>query len=352
MDSGSPRVNHERLRDFCTAVYASAGMPPADARLVADTLVQADLWGHQSHGVLRLGWYFDRVRNKVMNPATKPEFVVDAGAMALIDGHDGVGHVLTVLAVKEAVKRAKAHGIGAVGVRNSNHFGTCMYYTMMGAREGCVMFLTTNGGPAMAPWGGRKKIVGTNPWSVAAPVGDRAPFVVDMAATGVARGKIYLARNKGLPIPLGWAINAAGEPTTDPQEAIDGIILPMAEHKGYAIAAMVDVLSGVLTGSGFLSAVHSPYKTAEKSNCGHLMIALDITAFQPLAEFNARMERFADEIKAVPTAKGFDEVFYPGEIEARNDARNRREGIQFPDDTLADLRRVAQESGLEAKLPL
>jgi LDH2 family malate/lactate/ureidoglycolate dehydrogenase len=249
------------------------------------------------------------------------------------------------------VKRAKLHGIGAVGVRNSNHFGTCMYYTMMGAREGCVMFLTTNGGPAMAPWGGMKKIIGTNPWSVAAPVGHRAPFVVDMAATGVARGKIYLARNKGMPIPLGWAINAAGEPTTDPQEAIDGIILPMAEHKGYAIAAMVDVLSGVLTGSGFLSAVHSPYKTAEKSNCGHLMIALNIEAFQPLKEFNARMEQFADEIKAVPAAKGFDEVFYPGEIEASNDQRNRRDGIQFPDDTLADLKRIAGETGLQGKLP-
>jgi LDH2 family malate/lactate/ureidoglycolate dehydrogenase len=347
----SPRVHHERLLEFCAAVYASAGMPGTDARLVADTLVQADLWGHQSHGVLRLGWYLDRVRNKVMNPVTKPEFVVDAGAMALIDGHDGVGHVLTALATKEAVKRAKAHGIGAVGVRNSNHFGTCMYYTMMGAREGCVMFLTTNGGPAMAPWGGRKKIIGTNPWSVAAPVGSRAPFVVDMANTGVARGKIYLARNKHLPIPLGWAINNAGEPTTDPQEAIDGIILPMAEHKGYAIAAMVDVLSGVLTGSGFLSNVHSPYKTAEKSNCGHLMIALNIEAFQPLARFNASMEKFADEIKAVPTAKGFDEVFYPGEIEANNNAKNRKEGISLPDDTLADLRRIGKETGLESKLP-
>jgi len=223
---------------------------------------------------------------------------------------------------------------------------------MMGAREGCVMFLTTNGGPAMAPWGGMKKIIGTNPWSVAAPVGDRAPFVVDMANTGVARGKIYLARNKHLPIPLGWAINNAREPTTDPQEAIDGIILPMAEHKGYAIAAMVDVLSGVLTGSGFLSAVHSPYKTAEKSNCGHLMIAMNIAAFQPLADFNARMEQFADEIKAVPTAKGFDEVFYPGEIEANNDKRNRKEGLQLPDDTLADLKRIAKETGLESKLPL
>ena len=348
----APRVDPERLLDFCTAVYTGVGMPAQDAHLVADTLVQADLWGHQSHGVLRLGWYRDRVLNKVMNPVTRPEFVVDAGAMALIDGRDGVGHVLTVLATREVVQRAKAHGIGAVGVRMSNHFGTCMYYTIMGAREGCVMFLTTNGGPAMAPWGGMKKIIGTNPWSVAAPVGERAPFVVDMAQTGVARGKIYLARNKRQPIPLGWAINAKGEPTTDPQEAIDGIILPMAEHKGYAIAAMVDVLSGVLTGSGFLSAVHSPYKTAEKSNCGHLMIAIDIAKFQPLAEFNRRMEAFADEIKAVPAARGFDEVFYPGEIEWNNDRRNRREGIEFPEDTIADLKRIAREAGLESRLPL
>src|SRR6185436_4949189 len=161
----------------------------------------------------------------------KPEFVIDSGAIAMIDGHDGVGQVISVLAAKEAIKRAKAHGIGAVGVRMSNHFGTCMYYTLMAAREGCMMFLTTNGGPAMPPWGGMKKIIGTNPWSVATPAGRHPPFVVDMAMTGVARGKIYLARNKRLPIPLGWALTAEGAPTTDPQEAIDGIILPMAEHK-------------------------------------------------------------------------------------------------------------------------
>jgi LDH2 family malate/lactate/ureidoglycolate dehydrogenase len=269
----------------------------------------------------------------------------------VIDGHDGVGHVLTMLATNEAIARAKTHGVGAVAVRNSNHFGTCMYYTLVGARQGCVMLLTTNGGPAMAPWGGMKKIIGTNPWSVAAPAGSHPPFVVDMAQTGVARGKIYLARQKRQPIPLGWAISASGAPTTDPQEAIDGIILPMAEHKGYAIAAMVDVLSGVLTGSGFLSQVHSPYKTAEKSNCGHLMIALDIGALQPLAEFNARMEQWVSEVKAVPAAQGFEEIFYPGEMEARNDVKHRREGITFPADTLTDLARIARETGLEGKLP-
>jgi LDH2 family malate/lactate/ureidoglycolate dehydrogenase len=346
----TPRIDPERLIDLVAAVYTSVGMPEADARLVADTLVQADLWGHQSHGVLRLGWYLDRVRNGVMKPVTQPEFVVDAGSIAVIDGHDGVGHVLTMLATREAVKRAKAHGLGAVGVRMSNHFGTCMYYTLTGAREGCVTLLTSNGGPAMAPWGGRKKIIGTNPWSVAAPAGDHAPFVVDMANTGVARGKIYLARQKRQPIPLGWAINAAGAPTTDPQEAIDGIILPMAEHKGYAIASMVDILSGVLTGSGFLSQVHSPYKTAEKSNCGHLMIALDIEAFQPLAQFNARMKEWITEVKSVPLAQGCEEVFYPGEMESNNNARNRRDGLLFPDDTLTDLKRIARETQLESLL--
>ena len=180
----------------------------------------------------------------------------------------------------------------------------------------------------------------------------RAPFVVDMAATGVARGKIYLAKNKNLPIPLGWAISKDGAPTTDPQEAIDGIILPMAEHKGYAIATMVDMMSGVLSGSGFLSAVHSPYKTAEVSHCGHLMIAMDISKFQPLEQFHARMQAFTQEIKSAPMAKGFDEVFYPGEMENNSDAKLRRDGLALAEDTIADLKRIANETGLEALLPL
>ncbi len=344
-------MDADRLRDFATAVYEDAGMPASDARLVADTLVQADLWGHQSHGVLRLGWYLDRIRNGVMSPVTKPEFVVDSGAIALIDGHDGVGHVLTMLATREAVKRAKQHGVAVVGVRGSNHFGTCMYYTRLGALDGCVMWLTSNGGPAMAPWGGRKKIIGTNPWSVAAPAGRHPPFLMDMANTGVARGKIYLARNRREKIPEGWAIDEDGAPTTDPQAAIDGIILPMAGHKGYAIAMMVDILSGVLTGGGFLSGVHSPYKTAEKSHCGHFMIAVNIEALQPLSQFHERMGQYIAEIKSVPLAQGVEEIFYPGEMEARNDIANRRDGLDLPEDTCASLAAVAADTGLKPLLP-
>ncbi len=340
------RVDARALADFVAAVYASAGVPPADAGLMADSLVQADLWGHQSHGVLRTGWYLARLESGVMKALTSPRPVVDAGAVAVIDGDGGVGQVLAAHAARDAVERSRRHGVAAVAVRNSNHFGTCMYYTRMGVPAGCVMFLTTNGGPAIAPWGGKQKLVGTNPWSVAAPAGQRPPLMMDMANTAVARGKIYLARNRTERIPAGWAIDAEGRPTTDPQAAIDGIILPMAGHKGYAIAVAMDMLAGVLSGSAFLSAVHGPYETAKVSGAGHMFIAMKIEAFQPLAEFNARMERFIHELKSVPLAQGAQEVFYPGEIEARNDALNRTEGLLLPGDTLADLARIAANRGL------
>ena len=341
-------VNAMALTDFVAAVYESAGVAREDARLMADSLVQADLWGHQSHGVLRTGWYLARLGSGVMKAKTIPERVVDGGAVAVIDAKDGIGQVVTAYAMRMAIERAKRHGIAAVAVRNSNHFGTCMYYTRMAADAGCVAFLSSNGGPAMAPWGGRTKIVGTNPWSVAAPAGRYPHFVMDMANTAVARGKIYLARNRRERIPEGWAIDQQGRATTDPQAAIDGLILPMAGHKGYAIAATMDLLSGVLTGSAFLSAVHGPY-TTERSGAGHFIFVLDIAAFQPLEEFQARMERFIGELKGVPLAEGVEEVFYPGELEARNEERARREGLKLPGDTWRDLEKIAADCGL--KLP-
>jgi LDH2 family malate/lactate/ureidoglycolate dehydrogenase len=337
------------LLDFATAVYAAAGMPEGDARLAADTLVQADLWGHQSHGVMRLSWYVARLKAGVCTPVAAPEFAVDAGAIGVIDGHDAMGQVLTAHAMQDAIRRAKAHGIGAVALRNSNHFGTAMYFTLMAARAGCVGFLSTNASPAMAPWGGRKKTVGTNPWSWAAPAGKLAPLVLDIANTGVARGKIYLARQKGQPIPEGWAIDGDGAPTTDPAAAIDGIILPMAQHKGYAIAVVMDMLSGVLTGSAFGTGVHGPYQTEHRSGAGQMMIVLDIAAMQPLAEFGERMERYIAELKSVPLAKGFDEVVYPGELEARNDAKNRAAGLVLPADTIADLSATGARLGVSAE---
>jgi LDH2 family malate/lactate/ureidoglycolate dehydrogenase len=340
----------ERLLDFATAVYAHHGLPEADARLCADTLVQADLWGHQSHGVMRLSWYVARLRSGVCAAVAEPETIVDAGAVAVIDGRDAMGQVLTARAMEDAVRRARAHGIGAVSLRNSGHFGTAMYFTLMAAKAGCVGFLATNASPSMAPWGGRVKAVGNNPWSWAAPAGRFAPMVLDIANTGVARGKVYLAKQKGQRIPEGWALDAEGAPTTDPKAAIEGIILPMAGHKGYAIAFAMDVLAGVLSGAESGDGVAGPYQAVRRSGAGQFLLALDIARFQPVDDFAARMEALIGRMKAVPPAQGFDEVFYPGEIEARADARHRAEGLRLPADTLTDLHRLSSETGVPLTL--
>jgi LDH2 family malate/lactate/ureidoglycolate dehydrogenase len=335
-----------QLSTLAQAVYQSAGMPEQDAWLAADTLIQADLWGHQSHGLLRLGWYYARLQSGAMRALTNTSMVVDAGAISVMDGHDGVGQVITRRAVDEAVSRAKKHGVGVVSVRNSNHFGTCMYYTRIGAEQGCVMVLMSNAGPNMAPWGGLKKKIGTNPWSIAVPGGAHGPVVMDMANSGVARGKIYLANKRRESIPDHWAIDARGHPTTDPKAALEGFILPMAGHKGYVMGTMVDILSGVLSGSQFLDGVHGPYDPVNRSGAGHFMVALDVAAFQPLGEFNARMEEYLTSLKDVPLAAGHKQVFYPGEMEKIADAENRQLGLLLPTDTLEDVARVAKEAGV------
>jgi LDH2 family malate/lactate/ureidoglycolate dehydrogenase len=336
----------DALRGFAAAVYRSAGVPEQDASLAADTLVQADLWGHQSHGLLRLGWYYARLKSGAMKARTDARVVVDGGAIAVLDGADGVGQVVARRALDEGVRRARAHGVGVVSVRNSNHFGTCMYYTRLGAQAGCVTLLMSNAGPNMAPWGGLKKKIGTNPWSIAAPGGSHPPVVMDMANSGVARGKIYLANNRHEPIPSHWAIDKDGNPTTDPEAALQGFILPMAGHKGYVMGVMVDVLSGVLSGSQFLDGVHGPYDPVNRSGAGHLLVALNVPAFMPQAEFDARIDAYIESLKDVPVAAGHEQVFYPGEMETQADQRNRAAGLRLARETIADLLRIAQEAGV------
>jgi LDH2 family malate/lactate/ureidoglycolate dehydrogenase len=344
-------VDADQLLAFSSLIYERAGMRAADAHLAADTLVQADLWGHQTHGVMRLPWYVGRLKSGAVRADATPELLLDSGAVMVLDGHDAMGQVSTERAAELAVKGAKKHGIAAVAVRNSNHFGTAMYFTLKAARAGCVGFLSTNASPAMPPWGGRTKAVGTNPWSWAAPAGANPPMVLDIANTGVARGTIYLARQKGIEIPLGWALDSEGCATTDPVAALGGVTLPMAGHKGYAIAVMMDMLSGVLTGSQFGTGVNGPYQTEKPGGTGHLMIALDIEAFQTRAEFEERTEALIRELKATLLAEGHDEIVYPGELEARSEVRLRREGLVLPADTLADLAKLASEWECREALP-
>lgn len=351
-NSNSQPCKHEDLARFASLVYQKYGVPQNDADYVADSLVQSDLWGHQSHGLLRLPWYAERLKNGVINPESNLTYLTDLGAVAVIDANKGVGQVTADLAMKDAVKRAKQFGIGAVSVRNSNHFGTCMYFTKYAAEQNCIGFLTTNGGPAIAPWGGMKKIIGTNPWSYGSPAGKYAPMILDIANTAVARGKIYLAKNRQEKIPQGWALNSTGEPTIDPEEAISGIILPMAGHKGYAISTMMDVLSGVLSGSSWGEGVNSPFKFDQISGAGHFVFVINIEAFRPIEEYNGEIERMIQSIKATPCAPGTEEIFYPGELEDINDKKTRATGISYPPDTAADLKKLAMELDLQAQLPI
>jgi LDH2 family malate/lactate/ureidoglycolate dehydrogenase len=340
------RIDPQILVGFGADILVALGVPEDDARLVADSLVTADLWGHPSHGMLRLDWYAARIRSGAMNPVTSPAFVTDGGAVVVLDGRDGVGQVVTDFACRLAVERAQEHGIGVVAVRNSNHFGTAAYWTRRIAAAGCVGILTTNGSPAMAPWGGMKKTVGANPWSVATPGGSHGQVVLDIANTGVARGKIYAALQRDEDIPSGWAIDAQGVPTTDPTAAIDGILLPMAGHKGYGISFMMDVLSGVLTGSSYATDVVGPYVPDQRSGCGHLVLALRIDALIDPAEFDRRIDDLITTTKAVPLAPGVTEVFYPGEIENRAESTGRTTGVLLPDKTITELRALGESVGV------
>lgn len=341
------RIKPDVLADFATAALQTYDVPESDARLVADSLVQADLWGHQSHGMLRLPWYVARLRTGAMTAVTAPETISDAGALQIIDGRNGIGQVLTELARTSAIERARNFGIGMVGVRNSNHFGTAMYYTRRAALDGCASILTTNASPAMAPWGGREKRLGTNPWSIGAPAPTPGgAVVVDIANTAVARGKIYLARNRNQDIPETWAMDADGRVTTDASDAIDGVILPMAGHKGYAITFMMDILSGALTGSRTGTGVQGPYVADRPSGAGHMFIAIDVRSADPSDQYLAAVQGLIDEVHSTPLAHGNDRIYYPGEVEDVAAERNLADGgVVLADRTLDDLRALASESG-------
>lgn len=338
------RFKSDELVELAIRILGAHGVPTDDAQLVAESLVTSDLWGHPSHGLLRLPWYVARIESGAMWARSEPEVVSSFAAVTVLEGHDGIGQVVTDRAIGMASQAATQYGVGVVAVRNSNHFGTAAYWTRHLAERGCVGILTTNGSPAMAPWGGLQKMVGANPWSIAVPSGSHGSVVLDVANTGVARGKIYAAKERGQRLPDGWAIDAAGLPTNDPQAAIDGLILPMAGHKGYAISFMMDVLSGVLTGSSFATDVVGPYVPDRRSGCGHLVMAIDIAAIMPRDQFEQRMDALIATIKACPATPG-TEVLIPGELE--NLAAHRAAGsVTLPTSTVAELDALATAVGV------
>ncbi len=333
------RVDPAKLERLVTSVYAGLGVPPNDAALLGRALVDADLRGVHSHGCRWVSTYARGIRVGSYNLHPNVTTLRDDGATCLLDGDGGLGHVLAVRAMKQAIVRAKEHGVGVVSLRNSTHIGALAYYTQMAADAGCIGFCTTNAGIGVVPPGGREKVVGLNPLAWSAPTRRPWAFNLDMATSVVAGSKLGLAIERGEKIPLGWAVDKDGNPTDDPRKGLEGGILPVGGPKGYGLSVMLDILAGVLSGGRF-------GKGLGMKGSAQFFQALDVAHFLPLDEFTGRMEELIDQIKGSALAPGSTGIFFPGEIEYGLKQERLVSGIPLDDYVRGELKREAELQGL------
>lgn len=353
MSDTSTLFHADDLATFTSRAFAAAGLPPDHADVVAGDLVRADLRGVDSHGVMRIPMYLERLRNGLVNPSPQVRVTRRTAAVASVDGDDAMGFIPAHMAMDEAIDLAQEAGIGLVGVRRSNHFGMSALYVLQALERGFVSLVSTNASPAIPMYGGRTPFLGASPLAAGVPGGEGPPFVMDMAMTVIARGKIRLAAQRGEPIPEGLALDRDGRPTTDAAEAFEGVCLPFGGVKGSVLATLMDLLSGVLTGAAYGGDVKNPYlDQSGPQDVGHLFFAIRPDLFLSLEDFGARMDDFHARVKDLPPADGFDEVLLPGEPERRCEERRRREGIPVTPDVTRDLRRVADDLDLAFPAPL
>ena len=344
---GSIYVACDRLGEFATAVFIRLGLSSEDAARVADCLLTADLRGIGSHGVSRVPIYAERLRRGLVNPTPSLRVERTGAVVAVVDGDNGMGAVVGTRAMGEAIALAAEHGAAAVTARHGNHYGIASYYAMQALEHDCLGVALTNAAPAMAPWGGREKFLGTNPLAAAAPAGAHPAIVLDMATSVAARGKIRLAAQRGEAIPEGWALDAAGAPTTDAAKAMAGVILPFAGPKGSALALLVEILAGVLSGAAVGPAVGNQYADfTRRQDVGHFFVVLDVARFMPVAAFKGRMDAMIAALKAGAPAEGHREVLLPGDIERATAERRRRTGVPLSREIVAALGELSESLGV------
>ncbi|HMQ29481.1 MAG TPA: Ldh family oxidoreductase [Chloroflexaceae bacterium] len=337
----------DELLGYAAALLAASGLPADDAALVAAIVVQADLDGVETHGLGRLANYLERLRRGVVNPRPQMRLARERGATAVLDADNGMGQLAAARAMDEAVRLARAAGIGWVAVRRSNHCGAMSYYVNKAVEAGMIGLALTNSPPGMAPYGGREAFLGTNPIGVGIPVAGGDPIVLDMATSAVARGQIIKAERAGRPIPPGVAVDAAGAPTTDAAAALKGALLPMAGAKGYGLALAVELLCGAMSGAAMATEMPSFFDNWEQpSNVGHVLAAIDVAAFGDPEEFGARAAGLAAGLRAVPPAEGHRGVMVPGERRAALARERRSRGVPVPATTLALLAPHAERLGV------
>ena len=333
----------DRLLALATRALERGGMRAGEAAEAARILVLADLCGLRTHGISRVAQYLDRVRLGGIDPRAEVQVTRVAPALAVVDGRNGIGPLVGMRGLDAALEGARAAGIGAAFVRGSNHFGPIMPYALIAAEAGFATIVASNATTTIAPWGGKDTRVGNNPLGIGVPNPGGDPIILDMALSVAARAKIRDLAARGETMPEGWATDAEGRPTTDPQAALKGFLLPVGGHKGYGLAVMVDLLAGLLSGAAYLTHVRAWDKDPGiAQDLGHVFIAIDTARLGPQEWLKERMADFANILHDTPAADPARPVLLPGEREMAAMARQRREGVRV---AATDLRRLEELAG-------
>ncbi|KAK7712986.1 hypothetical protein SLS57_007547 [Botryosphaeria dothidea] len=341
---------HVRAQDaekFVQDVLVGNGVPPENASIVAKCLVAADLRGVDTHGINRIPSYMERIRQGVLNAKASPTVQQITPVVAQVDGQNGFGFIAAHLGMEAAIRMAKEFGIGMVSVKHSNHFGMSAWVVQQALDAGLMSLVFTNSSPALPVWGGREKLMGVSPLACGAPAGQSKPFILDMAPSVAARGKIYKALRRGEKIPRDWALDAEGRQTDDPASALQGVMLPMGGPKGSALAIMMDVFSGVLSGSAFAGHVTNPYDPSRPADVGHFLVAIKPDLFMSLEDFKERMDYLYQRVVGSEKMAGVERVYFPGEIEQLTQEERERHGIPYVEAEVAALNKEAQLVGAE-----
>lgn len=324
-------IEPKALHKLTVRVFRHYGINEADAIVVANVLVEANLRGHDSHGVVRVPKWIDGIKSGAINATCEPRLITRFGAVEVMDGDGGLGPIVADRSVMLAVEKAKTFGLGAISIRNSAHIGMLAWYAEKIAEKGLIGLVTTNTEPGVAPFGAVDKLLGTNPIALACPTRDR-PIVLDMSTSVVARGKIVLAQRAGKQIPDHWAIDTAGKPTTDPSQALKGALLPVGGPKGFGLAVFVDILSGALSGSQVAAGVTGTFVMSNQSTKGDFILAINPDAFVGEDCFLATVEDLRSQIRSARPAAGFSKVMVPGDFEFEE--RERRAAAVPIDESL------------------
>ncbi|ORY13365.1 malate/L-lactate dehydrogenase-like protein [Clohesyomyces aquaticus] len=332
-------------RTYAEGVLVGNGVPRENAIIVAKCLVEADLRGVDTHGINRIPSYMARIRQGVLDARASPTFQQVTPAVGQVDGHNGFGFLAAHLGMAKAIGMAKEIGIGMVSVKHSNHFGMSAWVVQQALDEGMMSLVFTNSSPALPVWGGKTKLMGVSPIACGAPAGSGRPFIVDMAPSVAARGKVYKALRRGQKIPTDWALDKDGNQTDDPAKALEGLMLPMGGPKGSALAIMMDVFSGVLSGSEFAGHVTNPYDPSKPADVGHFLVAIKPDLFMGLGEFKQRMDYLYQRVIKSDRMTGIDRIYFPGEIEQLTKEQRICEGIPLVQAEVDALNKEAKQVG-------